>query len=150
MTFSAHDGPEFLPLFRSAHMAADAVVMIYSSYFLQVDVLEAFELEGHSFGGLRLGSEASRNRLRFAFFLVKASEPQLQAISPLEAVARCLKGSLVHGFHSANADERREMLERLVRLFRRTPAYVLRFAKDDRFWSVIDDLERERSESAKP
>ena len=94
-----------------------------------------------------------RSRLRNAFFLEKASHPRLEPISALMAAARCLKEAGILGFEAWPPSHRQAALDRLFRLFRAVPAYVLHFRKDNSFWKVIDELdakneleEKERTE----
>ena len=85
-------------------------------------------------------------RLKRAFFLEKARDPKAEALQPMRATAHCLKRHLLWAFEVARPAERSLMLDRLICLFLAVPAYVLHFAKDNRFWETIDKLD-EREEA---
>ena len=80
-------------------------------------------------------------RLRCVFFLAKGDDPKVELVSPMRATARCLRERLLWTFLVAGPEERLTALDRLIRLFRTVPAYVLHFRKDNSFWNVIDKLE---------
>ncbi len=94
-----------------------------------------------------------RTRLGRVFFLEKATDPRVEPLSRVGAAGRCLKGNGVFGFRGWPPPRRLQALDRLIRLFRAVPAYVLHFRKDNSFWKVIDELdakneleEKERAE----
>ena len=88
-------------------------------------------------------------RLHRVFFLARAQEARAESIPPLKGVARCVKEDLIFAFSDMTPAGRLAILDRCIRLFRRVPAYVLHFAKDNRFWEVIDALDRhEKAPSA--
>ncbi len=86
--------------------------------------------------------------IRRAFFLSKAREPGVSPVAPLTAVRRCLSQDQVTALMFMPPEERRGVLERVLRLFRTVPAYVLRFRKDNSFWQVIDELEEKEQARA--
>lgn len=81
--------------------------------------------------------------IRRAFFLSKSREPSVSPIAPLAAVRRCLIQDQVTALMFMTPEERRGVLDRVLRLFLAVPAYELRFRKDSSFWEVIDELEEE-------
>lgn len=89
--------------------------------------------------------------LEGVFFLAKAGYcSNVEPVTPLGALKRCLREHSVLGFVNMTPTERHEVLGRLFRLFRTVPAYVLHFRKDNSFWKVIDELEeREKAERAR-
>lgn len=91
-----------------------------------------------------------QTRLHRIFFLEKAENPSADPISPIKGASYCLKDGGVFGYRNWAPSDRWLALDRLIRLFRAVPAYVLHFAKDDRFWEVVDGLEvREKSVQAR-
>ncbi len=84
--------------------------------------------------------------LRKLFFLEKGGDPNAVALTSVAAVARTLKESAVFGFERWSPSERLVALDRVIRLFRAVPAYVLHFSRDDRFWDVIDALEEKEAD----
>ncbi|MHC4200231.1 MAG: hypothetical protein ACYSU0_09590 [Planctomycetota bacterium] len=80
--------------------------------------------------------------LRKVFFLAKARDPDAVPLTSVAAVARTLKEFAVFGFERWSPAGRLAALDRLMRLFRTVPAYILHFARDDRFWEVIDEIDR--------
>jgi len=81
-------------------------------------------------------------RIRGIFFLAKDASPRVEPVPPLSSIARCLREDLLFEFRKLTPQQRQKVLSRCGRLFRRVPTYVLHFAKDNRFWDVIDELER--------
>ena len=95
----------------------------------------------------------SETRVHRMLFLAKGPNPSVQRIAPLRAAVLCLRERLIFGFRAMSPVDRLGTLDRLFRLFRTVPAYVLHFAKDNSFWKVIDELdakneleEKERAE----
>ena len=89
-----------------------------------------------------------RCRITRTFFLVKAGALRVEPTGPIDAVVRCLRQNLVFAFSRMSPNDRRSVLERMIRLFRTVPVYVLQFARDGRFLNVIAELDKsnERTE----
>lgn len=81
-------------------------------------------------------------RVAKLFFLAKADTVRASPIGPIRAASRCIREDLVIGFREEKVPTVRQLLlDRLIRLFRAVPAYILYFRKDNSFWKVIDELE---------
>ncbi len=122
---------------RTSVLADDAVLVLAKGedFFLRPLPRQSGSIPA----SIALGNQS---RLRRLFFLEKARDPRAEPVAPLKAIARCLKDSLLLGFMYMAPAERLAVLDRCIRLFRSVPAYVLHFAKDNRFWDVIDALDR--------